>query len=260
LLQLGEARHPQLVSETRSTEGGLDWRTVLYSEDGGVKTGLWMADLNGWTLEYRATYAMADEPKVLADLRAFTTIVEKSAGARLALCGKSTPPDRGASAISDAHDLAQSSLMTSILGGAVLAAAQDSKGTPKAPTTWCVETSLRNADYDMVFWRGVDPDGTDARTDRITLVTVGPPPSLEVAPDSLADLMTDKAKTDGKGPRWTATSERDGQILIFGYFDGRPSAKTLSDLFARILKGKTKPIGGYGAKGKNLTIIWPPSS
>jgi len=259
LLQFGADRHPQSISELRSTNGGRDWVTVLYGEDGDIHSAIWLADLDGWTLEYRATYPAVDETRVTADIAKITAIVEESAGARLALCSASPPPARRALPILDRRNLQQSSMMTSILGGAVLAEARDGKATATAPLMWCLEGPILKNNHHMLFWRAVDPKGTDARSDRITLATDGPPPTLDIAPDSLASLVEGLAKASDKPPRWIATLRQGDETLIFGYFDGRPSSDSVADLFENILAGKAKPAGGFGAEGKNITIVVPPA-
>ncbi len=63
-----------------------------------------------------------------------------------------------------------------------------------------------------------------------------------------------------KKPQWTATLEQNDRTLIFGYFDGRPTADMLEEFFASILSGKVKSVGSYGVKGNNITIEMPPGS
>jgi hypothetical protein len=258
LLQFRATRHPTFVSDARSNESGLAWMTAFYALDGGFRTGIWMTDLDGWTLEYRATYATADEATVISDLKAFTAIVQQTAGAQFDVCSKSVPPARRASAISDKKDLEQSAIMTSVIDGALLSLAQQGKETPAPPTIWCVEQSLGKPDHAMLFWRGVGQDGADLQTDRITLATMGPPPTLVIAPDSLAGFVESQAKGNHKAPRWAASMENAGGVLIYGYFDGRPSKETVANLFESILSGQARSIGGYGANGKTITIQMAP--
>ncbi len=260
LLQMSAERRPQLISENRSREADLDWVTTLYSEDGGLHSGIWMADLDGWTLEYRVTYPATDDATVTADLKPFTAMIQKSAGARLGLCARSQPPQRRGAAVSDRKELEKSVAMSGLLGaaaiGATLDAATNEKTGATTPTTWCVEAPVEKADYHMLFWRGVDASGADVRSDRISVMSDVLPPTLVIAPDGLPGLANDASKT--KPPRWIATLEDDDRVLIFGYFNGRPAPAAVSDLFGDILANKAKPIGGYSVKDKNVTIIMPP--
>lgn len=133
---------------------------------------------------------------------------------------------------------------------------QEGKGTADPPTTWCAETPIEKDGRRLLFWRGVDGDGADASVDQVTLMTDGPPPTLNIAPD-MGSFVDAVAKGGGKA-RWAATLEYEGQTLIFGYFDGRPAADASADLFARALSGEAKPVGAYAADGKTITIGMPP--
>jgi hypothetical protein len=260
LLQVGASRHPALVSDTREAAAGLTWLTAIYAEDGDLHSGIWIADLSGWTLEYRATYAATSEADVFADIDRFTAEVQASAAPRLALCARSAPPPRGAAMITDRKDLEQSSMMTSILGGAALAAAHQGKGKAGLEFTWCPEAPIAKGDVRFLFWRAVNPDGADARFDRLTAMTQGEPPTLALDPDEMAGLVAANSGHGAKTIRWTAAVRTGDHVSIFAYFDGRPDADAAADLLADILAGKVKPVGGYGANGKNITIEMAPAS
>jgi len=257
LLEMGAAHHPQVLSESRSAESGLDWVKALYAEDGGLHSGIWIADLDGWTLEYRATYAAADDAQIVADLKLMTAMVQSSAGARLALCSKSPPPKRGAAVITDKQEIEQSSMMTSLLGGGGAAAVQQGKESPEAPVIWCVEDAIKKAGHAMTFWRGVEPDGSDAGLDQISLATMETPPTLVVQEDRMANLISDLAMKGNKPPRWVASLHTGDQVLIFAYFNGRPASDAVSDLFVSILTHEAKALGGYSVHGKTVTINVP---
>ncbi len=259
LLDVRASLHPQALSDSRSVDAGLAWMTALYALDGGRHSAIWIADLNGWTLEYRATYPAAQDPETTTDLKRFTATVESSAGARLALCAKSTPPTRDGERMTARKDLEADAMMTSLLGAAALAAVQEGKGAEEPPTTWCAEAGVATTNPHMVFWRGVGPDGANADADEISLVSDGPPPTLDIASDQLASLVDDAAHGKDKPPRWTATMRQNDQTLIYAYFAGRPAIADVADLFAQILLGKAKAVGGYSAKGKNITILTPSS-
>ena len=53
--------------------------------------------------------------------------------------------------------------------------------------------------------------------------------------------------------------QQNDQTLIFAYFAGRPAIADVADLFAQILMGKARAVGGYSANGKNITILAPSS-
>jgi len=264
LLQAGATRHAQLISETTSRKGDLDWTVALFSEDGSLHSAIWIADLFGWTFEYRATYLVADEPRVLADIATITDAIRSSAGTRLQLCAKNPPPKRPGTAVTDASQIQSAAMMSSILGGAAQSAVEDHGGKPGQaftvgePVTWCVDKTATQDGYPMVFWRGVNGDSTSAMSDKVTVATTDRPTvTLDVSAGGLSDLVEAVNKQDKKPEQWTASLQQGDQTLIFGYFAGRPSPELVEDLFTRILSGKAKPVGGYSAKGKTITILTP---
>jgi hypothetical protein len=263
LMQAGAVRHAQLVSETRYAQDGLSWSVALYSEDGGHHSGVWVADLDGWTFEFRATYPAEHEASVLSDIRVISAAVQASAGARLALCAKAAPVQRPGAVVTDKDALQSAAMMTSLLGAAAQGAVKDGRGAvSEAPVVWCVERAQEKDGYPLLFWRGLNPDGTDARLDQASLVRQGPPVILSLAPDSLASLVeaeADKSKGKGgdKAARWTATLTQGQRVIIFAYYTDRPPVETVLEGFAAILAGKAKAVGGYSVSGKNITIEMP---
>ncbi len=162
--------------------------------------------------------------------------------------------------LTDAKQDQQLAMMSSLLGGAA-------QVTPKAndpfvtdPIAWCPEAPVAQGNISMLLWRGVLKDGSDARIDLITAMTMGPPPTLEIVLDGEANLIESQAsKSDKPASRWTARSQEGGQTWIWGYFDERPSAETAGAFFADMLQGKRKSLGGHRADGKNITISMPPN-
>jgi hypothetical protein len=257
-------RHPTLVAEDKVPDGAITWLRATYAEDGGLHSSVWIAMLSPrWIFEYRATYPVDAEPTVNAALAKISRMVQDSAGPRLKLCAAHAAPIRDGVAVTDAEELRTQATLTSILGGAEQANAQ--KGEKSAaipPAAWCPEATFQLGNIWLLFWRGVLADGSDANADRVTGMTMGRPPELQIVMDPLANLVQqEKAKsTNNPKPRdrWTAMTHSGSQTWIYGYFDGRPTQEMEAALFADALQGKTKPIGGYSAEGKNITINMPP--
>lgn len=88
-------------------------------------------------------------------------------------------------------------------------------------------------------------------------MSLGPPPVLELGRDELGALIRSETSRRPPVERRAATMTREGETAIFGYFTGRPSAKTLRPLFQRILEGKARALGGYKADGKDVVISLP---
>jgi hypothetical protein len=81
------------LSDGPVQQGGLQWRRAVYATD-ALRSEVWVADLHGWVLKYRATYPPADAADVARQLEAMTEIARTSAGARLGACARSQPQDR----------------------------------------------------------------------------------------------------------------------------------------------------------------------
>ncbi len=155
LLDVRAALHPQAIADSPSVDAGLNWVEARYSLDEDRHTAIWVADLNGWTLEYRATYPAAEDAETLIDIKRFTEAVKTSAGPRLALCAKSSSPPRDGKRMTAKKDLEADAMMTSILGATALSAAKEGKASEEPPTTWCAEAGVAKTSPHMVFWRMV---------------------------------------------------------------------------------------------------------
>ncbi len=260
ILKRGAAAHPTLVSERRFSQGRLTWSRAVFAEDGGVHTALWMATLPGSFLEYRATYPASAETSVVAALTRMGDIVQASAEPRLSLCAMSPAPVRQGAVVSDAKRLKTMTTMASVLDAADMAAAQGRKGEENPPI-WCVEEGSTRDGIPLLFWRGVTKDGQDAHADRVTAVTTGPPPTLDIVLDPLLNLALAKAaKGETHGEQWTATVRRGVKTWIYGFFDGRPSTDLTASLLVGALQGQAKALGAFSVDGKQITINLPPTS
>lgn len=260
ILKVGTQKHPMLLSEDKPGDGGLGWMRATFGEDGGMRTSLWMARLRpDWIVQYRATYPEAREASVFAALREILAQVQASPGERLKLCAAHPAPDRAGVLVTDPQAQKTQAAMTSILEGAAAAQAQSGKPPPDAaPAAWCAEGPASAGGIPMLFWRGVRADGSDARMDRLTAMTMGPAPELDIGLDSTAALVAGGAAKGAPAPeRWTAETHLGAQTWIFAYFDGRPDAAAAAALFADVLHGKARPIGGYSGDRGQVTISTP---
>jgi hypothetical protein len=254
LLQVQAANNVQLMSDAPVRMGDMDWREALYSEKGDLRTAIWITDLGGWTLEYRATYPAATEARIPEDLEAVTAMVRASAGVRLSQCAKSQPPTRAGVAVTDQDKLGAAAMMSSLLGGAALVAKSKGEGQAAPPPIWCVERIIAG-DHPMLYWRAIKADGADGLVDKVSLMTAHAPPTLVVRPEDFVSVL---AEGGGDKPvRWSATLDHDGRVLIFGYFEGRPTPEAMIALMDQIIAGAAKPVGSYGVDGKSISIGMP---
>jgi hypothetical protein len=245
-----------LVSESHKTVAGLDFDVTLYDVHVGRDT-IWMADLDGWTLEYRLTYNADLEAQALADVTAMTEQVEATAGRRLDACAKSSaPPDRtGVVAPLDDHSQADA-LMTAI--AAASAFDKKSRGeasTPPRPILWCPDKSASAGELGLLFWRGVYEDGSDAGADKVTATTTAEPVALVAASDpgmALIDQQLNRPK------RWQATvSDASGAKRLYGFFTARPTLQALGALYVAILRGQAHALSGFDPSSHKITISAP---
>lgn len=255
-LEASAARHPLLASEARSQGGGLDWTIVLYGEDGGLADGIWMADVGEWILEYRVTYHAADQAKVESELKGLTSTILGDIGPRLQACAKAPAAERLGRPVTDKAAIQSASMMTSVLGGALMVAKPDPKPAQEDVAFRCVDQVLERDGITMLAWRTIRPDGSDAMSDEISVETDRGPLVMSFSSGGLSGFLADAGKN--KPPQWSATLEQDGRTLVFGYFEGRPTLDEMGILFAAALKGKAKPVGGFSAKGNSITINMPP--
>lgn len=255
-LTVGADRHPTPVAEATVSDGGLSWSTALYSEDGDLRSGTWVAGLQDWTILYRVTYRTTAEGSATAGMSEMSKLVQASAAAQLSRCAKSPLPKRDGARVTSAKAIQEAAMMTSILGGAMLSAAADGANEDSSTVqevTWCAEAPIQIDSYRMIYWRAVQADGEDAGLDRVTLVSNGPPPTLGLAADGLAGLIGGKS-----GPvQWAATASNGSGVAIYAYFKSRPSPTSVAALFADILSGKAKAVGGYAVDGKSISIGVP---
>jgi hypothetical protein len=252
-LQVRAAMHPRPISETQPALGGLAWQLTLYDVDGGMRDAIWIADLDGWTLEYRVTYRANGEDRVMADMAAFVDAARGSAGTRLDLCGKSPPPARNG-VLSHAHkDPQADAMMAAIVGAAAQSAVEKADPAKRATTSiaWCAEQPISGGPHDLMLWRGVLPDGADAKADRVTAMTVEAPPELVAADNSELDLVRGELNQSSE---WEATIEQGGQTSIWGYFTARPRPEALAEVYQNILSGKARPLSSYSKHGNQITI------
>ena len=258
-LQGRASQHPKPVSEVHLTLNGVAWDKALYVDDGDQGDEIWIADLDGWTYEHRVTYPAAEAAVTQSVLAKIMRASEASAGSKLSSCAKSAPAQRTGARIVDAKVVSDAAMMTSLMGSAAIAAANEHPETAKSsmPTIWCVEQAAKRDGRGYLFWRGVFADGADAGSDQVSLLTIQSPPIMDISADEMANLVRKSAHTDA-APTWVATTNHGGKIAIYGYFQGRPGADAAIDLFNDVLEGKAKPIGGYSVDGKTINISVSP--
>jgi hypothetical protein len=246
-------RRPTLISDGQVESGGLEWSRAIYGEDEGLHSALWLTMLSeGWVLEYRATYPADREGAAEAALARLTQMVLDSAGRRLDLCRRRPPPARAGAPLADLDAARKLAMASSLLG--VLKQGPDAR---PAPAAWCPEAPVPQGALPLLFWRGVDKDGGDARVDKVTAMTMAPPPTIELAPSRLPAAQPQGVGGPPVPDRWMAFQTRVERTLIFGYFDGRPEPQAAAALAAQALQGKVGALGAYDPETRSIDLSAP---
>jgi hypothetical protein len=230
----------------------LQWLHLIYSEHAGaINSGIWIADLDGWTLEFRATYPADHAPAVLDQMSAMTTGAQNTAGMHLNACAKAAPVVRSAKRIIDKDKLMQLTLMSSITA----AATDDSKPSPVEE--WCVEQTIDDPQMPMTFWRNINSDGHTGPVDRVTLMAVGDAPTFVSSADASVSVILGKLGARSDAICHTVTTTEQDRIFFYAYFDGRPDADSLVGVARDVLTHKAGILSGYDKTKKAITIVTP---
>jgi hypothetical protein len=262
LVQVTTEAIPLPDAQQLDVDSKRSWQRLIYSEhDGALHSGVWIADLNGWTLEYRATYTPADEAVVLAEMGLLTSNAEMSAGEHLSLCNKSAIPVRNGIAVTDKDEISNYSLMSGIVAAA---GHMDDKASSEKKRTviWCVENPVPDTNSDVLLWHGIFDDGSDASADRVTLMTVESPTTFLSAPDPDANQILSELNKAPKGlaSRWSVTMQDGDKTSFFAYYEGRPDGAALARLMDTFADHGLQPLSSVSSSGKNITIAVPPKN
>ncbi|MGA7714072.1 MAG: hypothetical protein WCA81_19425 [Rhizomicrobium sp.] len=259
LLAVTPSAVPLPEADQKSIASNLPWQQLIYSEKNGyVRSGIWIADLVGWTLEFRATYMASDEQSALVEMAALADTAQASAGPELTICAKSSVPARHGEKVTDKDEI-QSAVMMATLLGAMSQGTKGESGAEKEPVRiihWCAEGLVPGVAKPILLWHGAFDDGSDASADRVTPVTIGTPPILMSAPDALADLANDDKNKNGPST-WIVSLQNEKKTWIFAIYHGRPEGAALASLMNDILDRKAVSIGGYSTDGKSINIDLP---
>ena len=237
--------------------GGM--QRALYAREGGqTREGIWIGDLTGWTLEYRATWVPGDESSTLAEIEKLTAAAQASAGTQLGVCAKLPAPVRDGALVTDKKDIETTLMSQTIVDAAAESAVADKNATPEVQPIWCAEAVLGEGDDAMLLWRAVNADGTDAEIDRIAPFTLDEPDIVTSSVGSTLDKILGELNKGKNGKqRWTVTFANDSGNWTLAFYDGRPDGAALLKLGNDIRYHRAKALGGYSVKDKKITITVP---
>jgi len=234
-------------------------QNARYTREGGqIREGIWIGDLTGWTLEFRATWIPDDEAAALSEIVALAAQAQASAGALLGVCAKRPVPVRDGVLVTDKDDIEATLMSQTIVEAAAESAAADKTGAVETQTTWCAENVIGEGDDAMLLWRGVNADGSDAEIDRITPFTLEEPDVVTSSVGSALEKIL--GELNGGKPRkkrWAVTFANDEGNWTLAFYDGRPDSAALLKIGTDIRYQRAKPLGGYSVKDKQITITVP---
>lgn len=255
LLAVTPSAVPAPAEDQKGIASKLPWQQLIYSEKNGyVRSGIWVADIAGWTLEFRATYMASDEQSALAEMAMLADGAQASVGPELANCAKSSVPPRDGVLVTDKDEIQGAVMMATLLGATAQGAKNGAGGAPVRTIHWCAEGLVSGVPKPILLWHGTYDDGSDAAADRVTPITNGAPPILSSTPDALMDLTSDDKN---KGGTWTVRLQNEKKTWIFAIYHGRPDGLALASLMNDILDRKAVSIGGYSTDGKTINIDLP---
>ena len=230
----------------------VQWLHLLYSERvGAIDSGIWISDLDGWTLEFRATYAPDRVQSVFDEMSALTVGAQSTAGTHLDLCARALPVQRTAQRVTD-----KDKLMLLTLVSSTSAAVVDSS-TRASDEVWCVEQTIDDPQLPMIFWRNISNTDQAGPVDRLTLMTVGEAPSLEIVSEGGMASILGASDTANGSICHAVTMEEPDRVLFYAYFEGRPDAASLLGVARDVFTSKAGFLSGYDRTKKTIIVAMP---
>lgn len=253
-----EKRWPSIIPALGATAAptGLTFQGKLYMLPDGTRSGVWVADISGWTFKFRATYKPDQEAIVMKAMSSLAQAAGSSASPHLSACTAAPAVTRDGKTVTD-----QDRIMTLSLMAGILDAAKDEQLGPntKIAEQWCAEEGTGDNDAPMLFWRNIAVGNANAGPmDRLTLMTMGPAPALVSVANPAATLIEKEAKA-GDALIHQLTEKRGDTTYVFSFFAGRPSMATLTPIAKEIFLGRQSPVTSYNGKTNTISIGVPPS-
>lgn len=241
--------HPDYTLLPAGPEGALSddaaWRRAMYdAHKGTTHSGIWIRDLSGWTLEYRATYATGSTAEAVAVMETLTKQAVTTAGTHLSACAAAAPIERKGT-----EDSSSSSVMAMTLMSAV-----PDDSAPAQAENWCVEP-VTDEIGPTVFWRNIASDEHSGAVDRLTIDDDKGQDTIVIAGAPLLSIVDDQSGHKDLPLAHVATLTRGTKVYILAIYRGRPSAADVFGLARDLFGGKRQPLAVRD--GKNVTVTMP---
>ncbi|HUO03504.1 MAG TPA: hypothetical protein VMU31_12035, partial [Rhizomicrobium sp.] len=224
----------------------LAWKSAGFNESGGaLRSDLWLASLSGWEFQIRATYRANETAPVATALAELSAGIEKSAGAHLAACAASPPPQRGgAQKVMD--DAALLKLALSGAMGAVVAG--------NNPANWCADSAFQVGPTPFMLWHNIGAAGKVSFADRITPVLGGTP--IFVMADQAGNEMLAKSAPGSTSDIYDVVVDRGDTFALAGIFNGHPLPRDFANLM--VVGGAYGIFSTAGKTDKKISIFRAP--
>ncbi len=237
----------QLIEGAIASPAGLPFTGAIYSVTGSIRTAVWVADVAGWTMKFRATYRNDNETSVVAAMSTLTDSAKRTAATHLSACAAAPSVTRDGKEITDKDRIMSLSLMAGMLDATL-----DEKNV-KPAEQWCAQEATGDNEAPMLFWRNIAVAGNAGPMDRISLMTMGEPPVLVSTANPTASLIDNEAG-EGKGLIHQLSEKRGDTSYIFTFFSGRPAVATLTPVAKDVFLGKRNPTTSFNSKTNTITI------
>jgi hypothetical protein len=240
----------QLIDGASAAPTGLAFQGSIYAVSGTIRTAVWVADVSGWTMKFRATYRSENEADVVATMTTLTDGAKRTAVTHLAACAAAPAVTRDGKEVTDKTKMMSLSL-TAMMGEA--SDDLDDKAAKPAAEQWCAEEALGDQETPMLFWRNIANASNAGAADRVSLMTMGEPPILLSVGNPVAGLVQTDLTGDG-GLIYQFTARQGTTSFVFAFFAGRPSSTALAPIAKDVFLDKRGALTSYDSKSKTITI------
>ncbi len=230
-----------------------EWLIALYDVPNERRTGVWVKNLSGWALKYRATYEDAHQEAT------FDAMSELSDLAHLSACALTERPIRQGSQIEDTDIL----LALALLAGAQMLNTEGADAEfaapydGESPPVSSVEDTLAIDGKGFLLWRNIASDGKNGPSDRVTATSLNESPALEVIVDPGVTAFHHAQEGASLDSTVFTLAIRSGNVFeAYGFFVDRPDWATLGAFADSVFSGRRAPIASVdtGSNQINLNV------
>lgn len=236
------------VAPDANQPSGMSFTSASYESAPGIREGLWVADVSGWTLTFRATYKQAHDKEVADAITSLATRAASTAGSHLSACASAPTVERKGIEIKD-----KDRVMTLSLIASASEAVENDKDHVPAPETWCAERPAGDEQIPMLYWRNIALQGKAGRADRLSLMTMDAPPYLLISGNPTASLIDDESSKSGSTV-FQLTAKEGKVVSVYSFFSERPDLPVVNPIGKDIFTGRRAPVTSFDPGSNTVTI------